>query len=247
MPSLKIEHSEDPAKNAGKYISELLRQFIDKPILLLLAGGSSVQVLEHISSEYLSDQLTVTVTDDRFSEELDENNFAILQSTSFYNDLIQVDAFCIDTQVLSGEALEGYRARFEKNIREWKKDFPTGKIIALYGMGTDGHTAGMIPGILDKESFDAEFNTEDRLVGSIDATKTEQKDRAFFRITTTLPFMKKWVDHSIFYITGENKKPALVKALKKDGDQREDYFELPAKVISEMKDAVVFTDIQLDI
>ncbi len=237
---LKIERLSDMGavtKAAGDYLNDILAQYVDRPVLLLLAGGSSLAVLEYINPEYLSADLTVTVTDDRFSDELDINNFAILQSTNFYNSLIDVDAFCINTQPNPGETIEECATRFERNIKEWKADFPKGIIIALYGMGADGHTGGMIPGVLGKEEFDTKFNTKNILVESIDA---EGKSEYPLRISTTLSFMRDMVDHAVFYITGENKRSAFEKAMSGEGE----YSEIPARVMTEMKDAVVFTDIQ---
>jgi 6-phosphogluconolactonase/glucosamine-6-phosphate isomerase/deaminase len=183
------------------------------------------------------------MTDDRFSEELDVNNFAILQSTSFYNSLIDADAFCINTGPNSGESIEEYRARFEKNLKEWRSDFPKGIIVALYGMGADGHTGGMIPGLLDQKGFDAEFNSDDRLVGTFDAESAGHADKHEFpvRISTTLSFMRNHVDHAAFYVAGESKRAALAKATQGEGE----YHVNPAKIMTEMKDAIVFTDIEL--
>lgn len=221
---------------AVSYVNDLLAQYVDRPVLLLLAGGSSVQLYDYINPEYLSADLTVTVTDDRFSQELDVNNFAILQATEFYNELIQVDAFCINTQPNGGETIEECAKRFEKNIRDWKKDFPKGVVIAVYGMGKDGHTGGMIPGVLSSEEFEKEFNNENVWVSPIDA---KDKIEHPLRFSTTIPFMKNMVDHAVFYITGEQKKSALMKAL----DASTAYSDIPARVMLDMKDVVVFTDI----
>ncbi len=221
---------------AVTYLNDLLAQYVDRPVLLLLAGGSSVQLYDHINPEYLSADLTVTVTDDRFSQELDVNNFAILQATEFYNELIQVDAFCINTQPNSEETIEECAKRFEKNIRDWKKDFPKGVVIAVCGMGKDGHTGGMIPGVLSHEEFEKEFNNENVWVSPIDA---KDKIEHPLRFSTTIPFMKNVVDHAMFYITGEQKKTALMKAL----DVNTTYAEIPARVMLDMKDVVIFTDI----
>lgn len=221
---------------AVTYLNDLLAQHVDKPVLLLLAGGSSVQLYNHINPEYLSADLTVTVTDDRFSQELDVNNFAILQATEFYDELIQVDAFCINTQPNSGETIEECAKRFERNIRDWKKDFPNGVVIAVYGMGKDGHTGGMIPGVLSSEEFEKKFINENVWVSAIDA---KNKIEYPLRFTTTTSFMKNVVDHALFYITGEQKKSALMKAF----DMNTVYSEIPARIILDMKDTVVFTDI----
>lgn len=253
--SLRIERFADAtitAKEAGKYINDILTQYVERPLLFLVAGGSSSAVLEHINPEYLSPDLTVTTTDDRFSTELDINNFSILQTTSFYNNLVQADAFCISTEVFEGETIEQYRARFEKNLREWKMDFPKGVIVALYGMGADGHTGGMIPGLLSKEEFYREFNDSDRLVGKFDALDYDGGSKASSyefpqRISTTIPFMRDWVDHIVFYITGENKKPALDIFLKIDDTTLStdvDFSVTPISIARFMKDATVFTDIK---
>lgn len=265
--SLKVERFADSAtvaKEAGKYINDILTQYVEKPVLFLVAGGSSVAVLEHINPEYLSPDLTVTTTDDRFSTELDINNFAILQSTSFYNSLVEADAFCISTEPFEDETIEQYRARFEKNLREWKQDFPKGIIVGLYGMGTDGHTGGMIPGLLSLEEFDAEFNDGDRLVGTFDAIaydalhtvgdapagskSARAKDYEFpQRISTTIPFMRDWVDQAVFYITGENKKLALDAVLQISDYTLStdiDFSKAPIAIARFMKDATIFTDIQ---
>jgi 6-phosphogluconolactonase/glucosamine-6-phosphate isomerase/deaminase len=253
--SLRVERFVDPArtaKEAGKYINDILTQYSEKPVLFLVAGGSAVAVLEHINPEYLSPDLTVTTTDDRFSTELDINNFSILQTTNFYNNLVQADAFCISTEPFEDETLEQYRGRLEKNIREWKMDFSKGIIVALYGMGADGHTGGMIPGLLSKEEFIAEFNDGDRLVGTFDAithgggSKVKQYEFPQ-RISTTIPFMRDWVDHTVFYITGENKKPAFDAMLQINDEVLSatvDFSAAPISIARFMKDATIFTDIK---
>ncbi len=236
-PRIEKYDTVEAVKDAAVlYLNDLLTQYVDRPVLLLLAGGSSMSLYNDINPEYLSADLTVTVTDDRFSEELDINNFAILQATEFYNELIQVDAFCINTQPNSGETIEECSIRFEKNLKEWKSDFPKGIVIAVYGMGADGHTGGMIPGVFGKEEFEKRFNTETVWVSPIDASgKIEHP----LRFSTTIPFMKNVVDHALFYITGQQKKGAFDRAI----DGKTEYFEVPARVMMDMKDAVVFTDI----
>lgn len=252
---LKIERydtAEEVAVQAGQCINDILTQYVDQPILFLVAGGSSVAVLKHINPEYLTPDLTVTTTDDRFSTELDINNFSILQTTSFYNNLVQADAFCISTEPFEEETIEQYRARFEKNIREWKQDFPKGIIVGLYGMGADGHTAGMIPGLLNKSEFYTEFNDADRLVGTFDALAYNNGSEASKyefpqRISTTIPFMRDWVDHAVFYITGVDKKPALDAVLQISDDTLStdvDFSISPISIVRFMKDSTIFTDIK---
>lgn len=232
----QINTSTKPAEAAAAYINDLLAVHIDKPILLLVAGGSATQVLNLIKPEYLGDHITVTVTDDRFTEDVEHNNFATMQITPFYDELIQVDAYCINTQLFGEENIETHRARFEKNLRDWQKDFPKGTIIGLFGMGADGHVAGIIPGVYSEEEFAKKFDDKD-YVAHVDATG---KNDHPLRVTTTFPFMR-LVNYPVFYITGEGKKDALTKALAKEGT----LFETPARIMHEMKNAQIFTDISL--
>lgn len=246
--NLKIERFADletATLEAGKYINDILTQYIDRPVLFLVAGGSSIKVLEHINPEYLGQDLTVTTTDDRFSTELDINNFSILQTTSFYNNLIQNDCFCISTEPFEHESIEDYALRFEKNLKEWKRDFPNGIVVGLYGMGSDGHTGGMIPGFLLKEKFTTQFNTADKWVGIFDALTEGKGDQYQFpqRISTSLTFMREVVDHAIFYITGKEKKEAFDAAIRALDATTTNFDTCPAKILNFMKNTVVFTDI----
>lgn len=234
-----IDRSLSPAEKAGKYISDILAINSGRPILLLIAGGSSVAVVEHINPEYLDEQLTVTVTDERFTDDILENNFDNLQSTSFYNELIQVDAFCINTSVVEGDTIETHAARFENNIRDWMADFPKGIIIALYGIGADGHIGGIIPGLYKGDAFKMKFDS-DRLVETVvDPSKASAFPE---RVSTTLTFMKR-VDYPVIYTTGDIKKGALEKAL----DTHTSIEDIPARIILDMKAPTIFTDIELSL
>lgn len=232
---ISIEVSDTPATAAGKYISDLLAVNHGRPVLLMLAGGSALSVLDHINPQYLGSHITVTVTDERFTDDIIENNFSNLQGQSFYNDLISVDAFCIDTQIYGDETITGHAERFEKNIRDWKKEFPKGIIIALYGIGTDGHVAGIIPGVMSDDEFKKRFDG-DRWVAHLDAgTKNERP----LRVTSTFPLMR-IVDYPLFYVCDESKRAVLEKVLSKKGTLS----ETPARIIHEMKPVSVFTNLK---
>lgn len=242
MGEVNIEVSKDPAKEAGKYISDILSLNFERPTLLMLAGGSSRQVIPHINKEYVGPHITATVTDERFTEDIEENNFAFLQGTSFYNDLVGVDAYCIDTQIYGDETLTGHAERFEKNIHDWKDEFPKGIVIGLFGIGSDGHTAGIIPGVYKDEEFKKKFDGE-RWVTHLDLqhseTATVGKDPFPHRVTVTFPFMRK-VDFPVFFVAGEGKKNALKMTLGEKGS----LVETPARIIKEMKNPYLFTDIE---
>lgn len=208
-----------------------------------MAGGSAREVLEYINSEYLSPDITVMVTDERFTDDLEHNNFDVLQTTHFYNELTQQDAYCINTSLFAGDDIDLHAARFEKNIRDWMQDFPKGAIIGLFGIGTDGHTAGIIPGIYNDEEFDKKFNDGARFVATVDAG---DKNEFPLRDTVTFPFMRR-IDLPLFYVKGDVeglKKNALIAAMSAL-DSSLKVSDVPARIMLEMKAPVVFTDIEL--
>ncbi len=231
-----IEVSENPAKEAGRYLNDLLSLHINKPVLFLVAGGSSLDVLEYILPEFIPENLTITVTDERFTDDMDQNNFDVLQSTKFYSDVSEVESSVINTAVFAGDDLDFHAARFEKNLREWIAEFPNGKIIALYGIGADGHTAGIIPHVYEGDLFEQKFNSD-----SLVATVLDKAELGGFpeRVTTTFSFMKK-VHFPIFYAKGEGKRIALQNALKDDTKLS----DTPAHIIKELKGAILFTDLK---
>lgn len=235
--SYSIEESNNPALEAGKYINDIFSTNIGKPILFLIGGGSSLEVLDYILPEFIPENLTVTVTDERFTAEMDENNFDILQTTKFYSQISEVESFCINTAVFAGDEVETHAKRFESNIKAWIKDYPEGKIVALYGIGEDGHTAGIIPNIYDDKEFDEKFMSDCLVSTTVDKSGKSQFPE---RVTTTLSFMEK-VHFPIFFLKGESKRKALELVL----DNNTKIQDIPAHMLTKLKHAVVFTDIKL--
>lgn len=241
VPTIEVSH--DPALAAGTYISDILAVNLGRPILMLLAGGSARKVLDYINPEYLSPDITVTVTDERFTDNLDHNNFDLLQTTHFYNELTQQDAYCINTSLFAGDDIDLHAARFEKNIQDWMREFPKGLIIGLFGIGADGHTAGIIPGVYDAKAFEERFDNKDHIVATVidkrEGSQMQNKNEFPERITVTLPFMRQ-IDFPLFYVEGEGKRSALEKSLNAESALS----DVPARIMLEMKSPVVFTNLE---
>lgn len=248
---LKVDVSTNPAEVAGSLISKWLIELGDRPVLFLIAGGSAQEVLDYVDPESLvvaGPNITVTATDERYTDDVGDSNFGSLQITPFYDDLIATGAYCIDTQVLSGETFEENAQRFETNLKEWKRDFPKGIVIGLFGVGSDGHTAGIIPEAISLKKFDELFNSE-KIVATLDLTKNSAKNSEksknesnphLLRVTTTFTFMREWIDRAVVYMAGANKLPALELMQADKGSLN----QTPARIFREMKDVVICTDIQ---
>jgi len=233
-PPVEVLVADEPREALGAAISDLFERSSGNEILFLVAGGSSLGVLDHIDEENISSHMTVAVTDERVSDDLDINNYAQLQATHFWNKLVRSDAYSIPTELLGRNSTE-LRDAFELAIRKWKSDFPKGIIVGLYGIGEDGHTAGIIPGVYSKADFDVRYLGE-RYVEEFEAV---DKGSFPFRVTTTLSFMRDMVDVGYFFVQGERKASALKATLSAEGD----IHDTPARIMHEMRKAYVFTDI----
>lgn len=228
-----ISTKENPAFQAAQKLSDLLAQYPDTPVLLLLAGGSSFKIYDAIRPEVLSDHVTIAMTDDRFSMDMDVNNFTQLQSTYFYNEAIDTNTYTISTEVWNEENPEALAERFATGIAGWRKDFPNGVVIATFGIGTDGHIAGMMPE--EKADFKKRFVDTKQTVVGYNTPNNEHHER----ITITMPFIKSEVKHAVVYAVGENKKEAVQKVLAPTGNLH----ETPARIIREIPDTYLFTDV----
>jgi 6-phosphogluconolactonase/glucosamine-6-phosphate isomerase/deaminase len=223
----------------AKAISTILEKEQGKDILLMLAGGSAFAVYDAILPQWLSNHITVAMTDDRFSHEMDINNSHLLQATDFYNEIINADAYYISTEIWNEQNPEELAKRFEYGLRQWREEFPKGVVIAVFGMGEDGHTAGMIPGdgkSSGKEfSFAELFENTDKWVLGYSTPNNEYHER----VTITMPFIRKYVNHAVAFISGEKKRRAFEKLIAEKGDLA----ETPARILRELKNVEIFTDI----
>lgn len=183
-------HREPNAITAAKHAAEAVEAAINvaSPVLFLLSGGSPLEIIKYLKP--VGDQVTVTVSDDRFSTDPAINNFAQIQSIGAEH--------WIDTRPLRGESLKVCGERFDAALKQWVKNNPQGKIVMTQGIGLDGHTVGMIGKIFD--------NPNVWVVGY------EAENKYPLRVTTTLPFLR-IVDQSILYVCGEEKRKPLKNML----------------------------------
>lgn len=224
------------AKGAGRKLGKMLQKNINKPILLMLSGGSAFKILGFVPSETFSPNLTITALDERFSFKKNANNFSRLKRLYFYKKAKSAGAEFIDTRPYKRESLASFTRRFENLIRGWKSSSPAGKIIITQGMGPDGHTAGIMPYPKSPRLFSKLFKNKKRWIVGYDAGKKNIYPK---RVTTSIFFLKNIVDESVAYITGMEKAEALGRLKAKNGSSA----ETPARVMREMKKASIFTNL----
>jgi 6-phosphogluconolactonase/glucosamine-6-phosphate isomerase/deaminase len=224
-------------KDVARETSEVLNGFLKKnqSTLFFVSGGSAFDVLEKIDEKVLHKNLAVAMVDERFSADEKINNFLQLKQTEFFKKLIMAGGLFFDSTPVKGESIASLTQRFNSFLHTWKRLHPDGTVIALLGMGEDGHTAGIMPFPENKKLFGHLFQEEEWVVG-YDA---KDKNQYSLRITTTLTFLKEEVDIAIAYVKGENKKEALNRVLAEEGELA----EAPARIWREMKGVEIYTDI----
>lgn len=248
------------AAEAGEHLNLLLTEHKKDPVLLLVSGGSALEILDYVGSTSMGENLTISVLDERFSQDVTinpvrnsvispnsennndtpitsadtsngVNNFAQMQKSDFYQLAFDAGASFFGTLPRPNESMPELKARWETNLKNWKTENPDGLIIATLGMGADGHTAGIFPQA-DKEKFTNLFESENWVTAY--TAETQHRER----ITTTATFMN-LIDIGLVYVCGIDKKPKLDEVINNQGQVN----TLPALLWHKIKDTRVFTDI----
>jgi len=233
-----FENKELALEKATAKLNTVLAHSVEKPVLLFLSGGSSLALLEGLATENLNSKTTIAVLDERYSSDPKVNNFAQIVISSFYLKAKERGAHFIDTRIQNGESQEDLAIRFNNALTKWFHTNPNGVLVATAGIGPDGHTAGMIPNTNKPKSwFHSLF---DNGQNSYVASYTSEQNEYPKRVTTTLNLMRK-IDDAIIYAVGENKREAINHMIDSDANLS----ETPARILNEIADAIVFTDLKI--
>lgn len=226
---MKVIKTTSPREDAGKALGALLEENKDKPILLMLSGGSAFTILGFVPVTVLGPHITITVLDERYSTNTQVNNFAQLEQMNFYKTCTEQGANYISTKVLEGESMEALHDRFDYALHTWKEQNKDGVVIATMGIGADGHTAGIFPG-----KYEVDFNSDAWVVGySVPKEVNECTDR----VTVTNTFLRDQVDGAIVYAVGHNKYRLVQKLQSTDSSTQ----EIPAYIFKKISSLTLFT------
>lgn len=225
---------EETVAAAGEELNNIILQNIKYPTLLLLSAGSALGILDYVSAKYLTENTTVSVADERFSQDPGINNFLQLQKTEFYARAIDSNVSFFGTLPRPNESLSELNQRWDKNISHWLEKNPKGKILVTLGMGNDGHTAGIFPDT-DRERFEQAFNS-DKLTHAYD---TGPKTSHPLRLTSTFTLIKK-ASHTIAFVCGQEKALKLKEALTNPRLNL-----IPAGIFQHLEQCELFTDIEV--
>jgi 6-phosphogluconolactonase/glucosamine-6-phosphate isomerase/deaminase len=222
-------------KQAGEQLSKMLSSVSNSPTLLLLSGGSALEILPYVLLPENAHELTIMMLDERFSKQKEENNFFVFSKTDFYTRAREAGAVIINTESAEEKTVEALAKKMSDTLTNWKKNNPRGSVIATLGIGADGHTAGIMPYPENTALFETLFNDGNKWVVGYDASG---KNSIPLRATVTLPFLKDEIDQGIAYVTGSSKHNALERAIADTGSLP----ETPARIFRDMKNLSLYTD-----
>ncbi len=211
---------EDAAEFVASAIFHKLKG--GKRVLLFLTGGSSIsvgvkigEILKEQADENLMENLTITLTDERYGpiDHFNSNYFQLTEKGFALSGAKIIPILIDDDRNITTE-------KFNKILNEelTRAEYKIG----LFGIGVDGHTAGMLP-----ES--GAINSED-LAFSYDTS-------TFSRITITPKAIEK-LDEAVIWAQGNDKWNVLQDLAKNEID----IIKQPAQILKKVPLLTIFSD-----
>ncbi len=236
---LKIISSKNPEIAIAKETAAVLNSNLskNKKVLWLLAGGSAVKyyalMSEYVEKDLDLSNLTISLGDERYDENPihDTATWPVLRELELFQNFEKNGANIF--HILTGSSLESDANGFDQFL---KQEFDY--ILCSLGIGSDGHTAGIIP-LSSEELFHQIYSNDKLAVGHVQGGKHPK------RITIT-PKMITKSDKVLAYAVGEDKKPTLNTLQELDlsypGENwKSNLHNYPALYITE-RNGEIFTD-----
>jgi 6-phosphogluconolactonase/glucosamine-6-phosphate isomerase/deaminase len=189
-----------------------------KRALWLICGGSNIQasvkIMDNLEDE-LTKKLAILLTDERYGAVgHPDSNARQLQEAGFQTKQ------ALFIPVLTGLPLEDTRVRYDQAMQRAIEHADI--VIAQFGIGADGHIAGLLPHSVATTSTD--------WVAAYEAPP-------FTRITLTFKAMKH-IHMAVAMAFGEDKQLALERLR----DETLPLVEQPSQILKELPEAYVYND-----
>ncbi len=233
-----FDDSGDVLSSCAQHLSQLLARYHDREIFLLISGGSVLDILDVIQADYVGPHVRMCVIDDRHGVAKADQNYYQLSQTDFASKFIVAGGMVCDTSFDDSRSLEASVNLFSAHIKGIvdRKRCDDSVIISVLGIGSDGHTAGIMPypgeELLFSELFDS---ARDDYVVGYDAG---DKNVFPYRVTVNMRFLREVPSHCIVYAVGSEKEKALHEVLSDSSELN----VFPAQIIHDMKDVYLYTD-----
>lgn len=205
---------------AEKNILQKIREHLsnDQQLLWLTAGGSNVNLATKIRQglDFSKGWLVFGLTDERYGPvgHPDSNWQKLIDSGFDFNNIVTVP-------VLNNQTIEACSQHFDSKLKQYLEtcQFRMG----LFGMGSDGHIAGILPRQTVTES-------DNGLVGYFSGPD--------FRRITILGAAVSQLDEAFLVAGGEAKWPMLKRLLQEDNTTE----AIPAQLLKTAGRLTVYTD-----
>lgn len=211
-----IYHTTDQ-QSAIEEIALRINQALQQgSVLWLVSGGSNIGTATAIRRE-------ITITNSLAVGLIDERHGAVGHANSNWQQLFEAGFDFNDLSplpILTGLDIGAETQRYNKVLEQAFTDYDT--VIGLFGMGSDGHTSGLLPQcpVLGNEEMVASYTGPD-----------------FERITTT-PVAFTYVDTAYLVAFGSNKQNQLQQLVH----HRLDISHQPVQALKSTRELIIFTD-----
>ncbi len=191
-----------------------------KRVLFFVTGGSSIAVGVKVSELLKGNSvqnLTIMLTDERYGEINHSNsNFFQLSEKGFNLSQAKIIPILINENINVTTQKFNENLTKELNLANYK--------IGLFGVGADGHTAGILPEsvAVDCQDFASNYNTP-----------------LFSRITITPKTIEKF-NEAVVFMQGEEKWPVIKDLLNEDIN----ILKQPAQVLKKVPLLTIFSDLK---
>lgn len=229
---MKTHISEQPAHDASAYIAQKISDHKEQHILFLISGGSSLSIAQELPKEIYNSQITVSTTDERFTKDLQGNNFLQLQQTTFFTEAGDTGFSTIATVPKDGESHSDFALRIQQEFENLYKVYPNTYTIGLFGIGEDGHTAGIFP--KSETDFQLTYRTNDFYIPIV------QEGILYPQRTTLTPaFIEDKIDDVVLFAVGSNKCDNILNYMHNKNFKQS---EIPALIPASHPESILFTD-----
>ena len=235
MEAVRGTNAEESAAQAANFLTNTLVHYSDIPTLLLVSGGSSLSILNYMNVEVLRNNLQIAQIDERWTPNERDRNSSAFKKTAFYTQALNTGVPFVSINVADSDSPEESAKKHEWFLKQWHSLFRDGVIIAMLGIGSDGHIAGVLPNQSAPDRFNKMFYyTRDWVAGY----RIPQGGAFPARVTTTLHFLYQEVTTAIVYACGDEKREALQRLYMPEGSLP----QIPARILHQMRDARLFSD-----
>lgn len=219
---MRYTRAADWKQGVGNLTDRLTQELGEgRRVLWLVCGGSNVatavDVMKNLADDLTKD-LTITLTDERYGPPGHaDSNWQQLADAGF--DRKQARTLPV---LEAGRSLAETTEHYQELAKRTFQDSDT--VIALFGVGADGHIAGILPGSpaanADDEAWAAGYET-----------------KGFTRLTLTFTALRH-VDVAYAFAFGEAKRAALSKLRSADIPLDEQ----PAQLLKRLPEAYLYSD-----